>query len=51
MHGNSKFKLTQQLIDAQRGLEMQLERDPSNDRMVEYYKKEISRLTKRVYGV
>lgn len=49
MHGNSKFKLTQQLIDAQRGLEMQMESDPSNTFMIEYYTKEIARLTARVY--
>lgn len=51
MHGNSKFKLTQQLIDAQRGLEMQMQSDASNTLMIEYYKREIARLTKRVYGV
>jgi hypothetical protein len=49
MHGNSKYKLTLQLVDAQRGLEMQLKSDPENTFMVEYYKKEIARLTKRVY--
>ena len=49
MHGNSKFKLTQQLIDAQRGLEMQMESDPSNQLMIDYYKREIARLIPRVY--
>jgi hypothetical protein len=49
MHGNSKFKLTQKLIDAQRGLEMQLESDPTNEFMIEFYTKEIARLTARVY--
>lgn len=49
MHGNSKFKLTQQLIDAKRGLEMQMESDSSNTFMIEYYKREIARLTARVY--
>lgn len=49
MHGNSKFKLTQQLIDAQRGLEMMLEHSPENQLMIDYYKREIARLIPRVY--
>lgn len=49
MHGNSKYKLTLQLVDAQRALKMQMDSDPSNQRMIDYYQKEIARLTKRVY--
>lgn len=49
MHGNSKLKLIQRLIDAQRGLEMQKEFNPENTLMIEYYEKEIAKLIPRVY--
>lgn len=49
MHGNSKIKLTQRLIDAQRGLELQMQSDPSNQRMIDYYTDTIAKLIPRVY--
>lgn len=49
MHGNSKTKLLMQLLDAQRGLRFEESQETPNAFMLDYYRREVSRLMQRVY--
>jgi len=45
----TKIKNARLLVDAVNGLELILKHDPSNQRMIDYYNRQIEMLTRRVY--
>ena len=45
----TKMKNARLLVDAVNGLELILKHDPSNQRMIDYYNRQIEMLTRRVY--
>jgi len=46
----TKIKNARLLVDAVNDLERTLKYDPTNERMIDYYNRQINLLTKRVYG-
>jgi hypothetical protein len=46
----TKIKNARLLVDAVNDLERTLKYDPTNQRMIDYYNRQINLLTKRVYG-
>jgi hypothetical protein len=46
----TKLKNARLLLDAVNGLELMKKHAPENQLMIDYYKKQIKELTKRVYG-
>lgn len=46
MHGNSKIKMLQNLIDLQKWLKD----TPADSQQAEWYRVEIAKLTRRIYG-
>jgi len=45
----TKIKNARLLVDAVNGLELILKHDPTNQRMIDYYNRQIEMLTRRVY--
>jgi hypothetical protein len=45
----TKIKNARLLVDAVNGLELILKHDPTNQRMIDYYNRQINLLTRRVY--
>jgi hypothetical protein len=45
----TKIKNARLLVDAVNGLELILKHDPNNQRMIDYYNRQIDLLTRRVY--